>query len=72
MRMSSIMTTKRKSTITAPTYTSTSSSARNSAPSSIHSIAALAKARIRCMTAVTGLRAVITRNAAITSTAASR
>ncbi|MCY1548434.1 hypothetical protein D9M68_845450 [compost metagenome] len=69
--MSSIITTKRKSTITAPTYTSTSSSARNSAPSSIHSMAALANARIRCRTAVTGLRAVITRNAAITSTAAS-
>ena len=46
MRMSSIMTTKRKSTITAPTYTSTSSSARNSAPSSIHSIAALAKDQV--------------------------
>ncbi|CFP65097.1 Uncharacterised protein [Bordetella pertussis] len=34
-------------------------------------MAALANARIRCRTAVTGLRAVITRKAAITRTKAS-
>src|SRR5262245_55960020 len=39
--MSSIMTTNRNSTITAPTYTTTSAMARNSARSSSHSAAAV-------------------------------
>jgi hypothetical protein len=67
--MSSIITTNRNSTITAPTYTSTSEMARNSALSSIHTAAAWKKASTRYSAAYTGLRAVMTRNAANSSTA---
>src|SRR5690349_1927309 len=64
--MSSIITTNRNSTITAPTYTSTSAIARNSARSSIHSAAAVKKASTRNSAECTGLRAVITQIAAMT------
>src|SRR5262249_47776974 len=65
---SSIITTKRNRTITAPTYTRTSAIARNSARSSIHSAAAVKKASTRNSAECTGLRAVITHTAAVTST----
>ena len=45
--MSSIITTKRNSTITAPTYTTTSAMARNSARSRSQSPAAVKKASTR-------------------------
>src|SRR3546814_18726870 len=72
MRTSSIMTTNRNSTMTAPTYTSTRSRDRNSAPSSIQNMEAVKKVRCRCSTQVTGLVAVMTRNAATTGTSANR
>ena len=56
--------------MTAPTYTSTSVMARNSASSSSQSAALLTKHSTRNSTACTGLRQVMTRSAAITSTAA--
>src|SRR6478736_8793847 len=68
--MSSIITTKRNSTITASTYTSTSAIARNSARRSIHSAAAVKKDSTRNSAECTGLRAVITHTAAVTSTKA--
>ena len=58
------MTTNRNSTITAPTYTNTSTMARNSACSSIQMPAAEKKDSTRNSTAWTGLRAVMTRVAA--------
>ena len=70
--MSSIITTNRNSTITAPTYTSTSAMARNSARSSIHTQAAVKKASTRYSAACTVLRAVMTRNDATSSTAEKR
>ena len=69
MLTSSIITTNRNSTITAPTYTSTSAMARNSARSSIQIIAAWKNDNTRYSAACTGLRAVTTRNAANSSTA---
>src|SRR6267142_1923447 len=63
---SSIITTKRNRTMTAPTYTSTSAMARNSARSSIHSAAAVKKASTRNKAECTGLRAMITHTAAPT------
>ncbi len=60
--MSSIITTNRNSTITAPTYTSTSRMARNSASSSIQMAAALKNASTRNSADATGLREVITFN----------
>ena len=69
---SSIITTNRNSTITAPTYTSTSAMARNSARSSSHTQAALANASTRYSAACTVLRAVITRAPANSSTAENR
>ena len=70
--MSSIITTNRNSTMTAPRYTSTSTMARNSALSSSHSPEACEKASMRCSTACTGLRAVMTRKAAYSSTTENR
>ena len=70
--MSSIITTNRNSTITAPTYTSTSVMARNSARSRIHTAAAWKNASTRNSAAYTGLRAVITRNDANSSIAENR
>ncbi len=67
--MSSIMTTNRNSTITAPRYTSTSAIPKNSAFSSSHRAAACENASIRYSTACTGLRAVMTRRPANSSTA---
>src|SRR3989442_2777529 len=64
MLMSSIITTNRNSTITAPTYTRISTIARNSARSCIHRQADEKKASTRNNTACTGLRAVITRSPA--------
>src|SRR6218665_1785146 len=72
MWMSSIITTNKNSTITAPRYTSTSVIARNSALSSNQTAAACEKAKIRYSTACTGLRAVITRKAANSSTTEKR
>ena len=69
---SSIMTTNRNSTATAPTYTTTRIMARNSAPSSTNSPAALKKARIRNSTACTGLRATITMQPEATVSPANR
>ncbi|MDT4849051.1 hypothetical protein FQZ97_831600 [compost metagenome] len=70
--MSSIITTNRNSTITAPTYTSTSEIARNSARSSSQMAEAWKKASTRYSAAYTGLREVMTRKAANSSTAANR
>ena len=67
--MSSIMTTNKNNTITAPTYTSTSEMERNSARNSIQMPEAWKKASTRYSAACTGLRAVMTRNAANSSTA---
>ncbi len=64
--MSSIITTNRKSTITAPTYTSTSTIARNSARSISQCAAAVKNASTSHSTACTGLRDVTTRSAANT------
>src|SRR5690606_17848707 len=68
--MLSIITTKRNSTITAPTYTTTSVIARNSASSSSHSTALCRNANTRNSTECTGLRAVITPSAATSNIAA--
>jgi hypothetical protein len=70
MLMSSIMTTKRNSTITAPTYTITSAMARNSAPRSSQIAAAVKKASTRNSTPCTGLRAVMTSTPDTSNTAA--
>ena len=70
--MSSIITTKRKSTITAPTYTSTRAMARNSASRSSQMAALVKNASTRQRAACTGLRTVITRAPATTSTAAKK
>lgn len=72
MLMSSIITTNRKSTITAPRYTSTSTMAKNSALSRNHTAEACEKASMRYNTACTGLRAVTTRKAANSSTTEKR
>ncbi|MNT54875.1 hypothetical protein D3C72_1920680 [compost metagenome] len=72
MRISSIITTKRNSTITAPRYTITRTMARNSALSSSQIPAACENANIRCSTACTGFGAVTTRNAAYSSTTENR
>ena len=53
---SSIITTKRNNTATAPTYTITNINARNSAPSSKKIPAELKKQRIKKSTEWTGLR----------------
>ena len=68
--MSSIITTNRNSTITAPMYTSTSTTPRNSACSSSHRQAVEKKASTRLSTACTGLRARMTPSAATTVTVA--
>ena len=72
MSMSSIITTNMNSTITAPKYTSTSTMAKNSAFKSSHRPAACEKASIKCNTACTGFRAVMTRKAANSSTTEKR
>src|SRR5690606_5456423 len=64
MLMSSIITTNRNSTITAPTYTSTSAIPRNSASSNSHSTALEKKHTIRNSAACTGLRTVTTASPA--------
>jgi len=69
MLTSIIITTNKNSTITAPTYTSTSTMPRNSASSISHKPAAVKKLSTRNRTEWTGLRAVITRNAAAIKTA---
>ena len=69
MRMSNIITTNRNSTITAPMYTTTSMMPRNSAFKSNQIAAAWEKPKIKCSTACTGLREVITRKAEYSSTA---
>ena len=66
--MSSIITTKRNSTITAPTYTSTSTMPRNSAFISSQMAAEDTKVSTSASALCTGLRAVITRVAAPTVT----
>ena len=58
--------------MTAPRYTSTSAIARNSALSNSQTAAACENARMRYSTACTGLRAVITRKAANSSTTEKR
>jgi hypothetical protein len=68
--MSSIITTNRNSTITAPTYTTTSAMARNSARSSSQMPAAVKKASTSASAPCTGLRAVITASPDTSSTAA--
>src|SRR6202034_4903404 len=68
--MSSIMTTNRNSTITAPTYTSTSTIPRNSASSSTQMTALLKKHSTKSSAEYTGLRDRITPKAAPTSTVA--
>ncbi len=72
MLMSSIMTTNRNSTITAPTYTSTSVMARNSACSCSQIAAEVKNASTRSSAACTGLRAVMTPSAESTSTVAKK
>ena len=62
--ISSIMTTNRNKTITAPRYTRTKVIPKNSARNKSQIPAACEKARIKLSTACTGLRAVITRKAA--------
>ena len=64
--MSSIMTTNRNSTITAPTYTSTSTTARNSASISSQMAAEVTKHMTSASAEYTGLREVITPSAAST------
>ena len=59
--MSSIITTNKNNTATAPTYTITSSIAMNSAPASTISPAALKKARISHSTLCTGFFAKIVK-----------
>ena len=68
--MSSIITTNRNSTITAPTYTSTSAMPRNSAPARIQVQATVKKVSTRNSAAWTGLRTLITATADITAAAA--
>src|SRR5690606_19795409 len=68
--MSSIITTNRNSTITAPTYTRTRATPRNSAPTSSQVQATEKKVRIRHSTALTGLRTLIKAQAEATATAA--
>ena len=58
------MTTNRNSTVTAPTYTNTSTIARNSACSSIHTPAALKNDNTSQSAECTGFLLVITRSAA--------
>ncbi len=58
------MTTNRNSTMTAPTYTSTSTTARNSASSSSQMAAELMKHMTSASAEYTGLRALITPSAA--------
>jgi hypothetical protein len=72
MSNSSVITTNRNSTVTAPTYTSTSVMARNSASSMIHNAAAVKNASTSDSTAWTGLRAVTTRRADRMSTVEKR
>src|SRR5580700_7237718 len=62
--MSSIITTNRNSTMTAPTYTSTSTTARNSASISSQIAAEVMKHITRARAEYTGLRAPITPSAA--------
>ena len=70
MSMSSIITTNKNSTITAPTYTSTSVIARNSASNVIQIQAAEKNDRTRNKAALTGFRTVITKVLEPISTAA--
>src|ERR1700744_1423884 len=70
MLMSSIMTTNRNSTMTAPTYTSTSTIPRNSASSSSQMTALLKKHSTSSNAEYTGFRARMTPSAAAISTAA--
>tara|TARA_B100000900_G_scaffold52391_1_gene38682 strand:- start:209 stop:454 length:246 start_codon:yes stop_codon:yes gene_type:complete len=58
--MSNIITTNRKSTITAPTYTSIRIIERNSAPSNSHRTADKKKEKTRFTADKTGLDVVIT------------
>src|SRR5450432_3108986 len=67
---SSIMTTNKNSTITAPTYTSTSTIPKNSASSSTQMTALLKKHSTSSSAEYTGLRDKITPSAAQTSTLA--
>jgi hypothetical protein len=69
---SSIITTNRNSTATAPTYTTTRIIARNSAPSSTNNPAALTKARMRNSTECTGFLAAITITADATQMPANK
>src|SRR3569833_1744481 len=68
--MSSIITTNRNSTITAPTYTSTSTTARNSASISSQIAALETKHTTSDSAECTGLREMMTPSAAITRNAA--
>src|SRR5690606_1367712 len=68
--MSSIITTNMKSTITAPTYTTTSAMPRNSASARIQVQATVKNASTRHSAACTGLRTLITAPAATTVTTA--
>ncbi len=68
--MSSIITTNRNSTITAPTYTRIRATPRNSAPTSSQMQATEKKVRISSSTECTGLRTVMTPPAAMTATVA--
>ena len=61
--MSSIMTTNRNSTITAPTYTRISTTARNSASMSSQIAALVKKHNTSSNAACTGLRTVIMASA---------
>ena len=69
---SSIITTNKNSTMTAPTYTSTRVMARNSASINSHSAALVKNASTRNSAACTVLRTLITRTAANTRTTAKR
>src|SRR5215467_6667004 len=70
--MSSIMTTNRNSTMTAPTYTSTSTTTRYSASISSQMAAEVMKHSTSASAEYTGLRAVITPSAARIRIAANR
>src|SRR5690606_38854222 len=68
--MSSIITTNRNSTITAPTYTRISATPRNSAPARIQVQATVKKVSTRNSAACTGFQTLITAPAEATATAA--
>ena len=66
--ISNIITTNKKSTATAPTYTTTKIIAKNSAPNKTNNPDALTKLKIKNKTEWTGLRALITIKADKTAT----